>query len=39
MMQGNDNGFVYRGRVSYKNAYGLLIKTQRFPIQDLTSLT
>ncbi|HKG06891.1 MAG TPA: TonB-dependent receptor [Pedobacter sp.] len=22
MMQGNDKGFVYRGRVSYKNAYG-----------------
>ena len=22
MLQGNDNGFVYRGRVSYKNAYG-----------------
>ncbi len=22
MMQGNNNGFVYRGRVSYKNAYG-----------------
>lgn len=22
MMQGNDNGFVYRGRASYKNAYG-----------------
>ncbi len=22
MMQGNDNGFVYRGRVSYKNAHG-----------------
>lgn len=22
MLQGNNNGFVYRGRVSYKNAYG-----------------
>jgi iron complex outermembrane receptor protein len=22
MLQGNSNGFVYRGRVSYKNAYG-----------------
>jgi len=22
MLQGNDNGFVYRGRVSYKNAHG-----------------
>lgn len=31
MMQGNTNGFVYRGRVSYKNAYGFGYKNQIVP--------
>ncbi|MEJ2882528.1 TonB-dependent receptor [Pedobacter sp. GR22-6] len=31
MMQGNDNGFVYRGRVSYKNAYGFGYKDAVVP--------
>lgn len=31
MMQGNDNGFVYRGRVSYKNAYGFGYKNAIVP--------
>lgn len=31
MMQGNDNGFVYRGRVSYKNAYGFGYKSAVVP--------
>ncbi len=31
MMQGNDNGFVYRGRASYKNAYGFSYKNAVVP--------
>lgn len=31
MLQGNDNGFVYRGRVSYKNAYGYRYKGFNVP--------
>ncbi|SHF62138.1 TonB-dependent receptor [Pedobacter caeni] len=31
MLQGNDNGFVYRGRVSYKNAYGFGYKNTTVP--------
>lgn len=31
MMQGNDNGLVYRGRVSYKNAYGFEYKDRVVP--------
>lgn len=31
MLQGNDNGFVYRGRVSYKNAYGFAYKNTTVP--------
>jgi iron complex outermembrane receptor protein len=31
MMQGNDNGFVYRGRVSYKNAHGFAYKNKVVP--------
>jgi iron complex outermembrane receptor protein len=31
MMQGNDNGFVYRGRVSYKKAYGFAYKNTTVP--------
>lgn len=31
MMQGNDNGFVYRGRASYKNAYGFGYKDTTVP--------
>ena len=31
MMQGNSNGFVYRGRVSYKNAYGFSYKDKTVP--------
>jgi iron complex outermembrane receptor protein len=31
MLQGNDNGFVYRGRASYKNAYGYRYKGFNVP--------
>ncbi len=31
MFQGNDNGFVYRGRASYKNAYGFSYKDKVVP--------
>ena len=31
MLQGNDNGFVYRGRASYKNAYGFGYKGATVP--------
>lgn len=31
MMQGNSNGLVYRGRVSYKNAYGFGYKDHTVP--------
>lgn len=31
MLQGNTNGFVYRGRVSYKNAYGFAYKDNVVP--------
>ncbi|RZK87895.1 MAG: TonB-dependent receptor, partial [Pedobacter sp.] len=31
MMQGNSDGFVYRGRVSYKNAYGFSYKDKTVP--------
>lgn len=31
MMQGNSSGFVYRGRVSYKNAYGFGYKDHVVP--------
>lgn len=31
MMQGNTNGVVYRGRVSYKNAYGFSYKDKTVP--------
>jgi iron complex outermembrane receptor protein len=31
MLQGNDNGFVYRGRASYKNAYGFGYKNAVVP--------
>jgi iron complex outermembrane recepter protein len=31
MLQGNTNGFVYRGRVSYKNAYGFGYKNKIVP--------
>jgi len=31
MLQGNDNGFVYRGRASYKNAYGFGYKDAVVP--------
>lgn len=31
MLQGNDDGFVYRGRVSYKNAYGFGYKNTTVP--------
>ncbi|WP_276089413.1 TonB-dependent receptor [Pedobacter sp. JY14-1] len=31
MLQGNDNGFVYRGRASYKNAYGFSYKDAVVP--------
>lgn len=31
MLQGNDNGFVYRGRTSYKNAYGFGYKNTVVP--------
>lgn len=31
MMQGNDNGFVYRGRASYKSAYGFAFKNAVVP--------
>lgn len=31
MLQGNDNGFVYRGRTSYKNAYGYSYKGATVP--------
>ena len=31
MLQGNENGFVYRGRASYKNAYGFGYKNQTVP--------
>ncbi|AOM77618.1 TonB-dependent receptor [Pedobacter steynii] len=31
MLQGNDNGFVYRGRASYKNAYGFGYKNTTVP--------
>ncbi|ALL08479.1 energy transducer TonB [Pedobacter sp. PACM 27299] len=31
MLQGNDNGFVYRGRASYKNAYGFAYKDAVVP--------
>lgn len=31
MLQGNTNGFVYRGRVSYKNAYGFSYKDKTVP--------
>lgn len=31
MMQGNTNGFVYRGRASYKNAYGYSYRNQVVP--------
>lgn len=31
MLQGNENGFVYRGRVSYKNAHGFAYKNAIVP--------
>jgi iron complex outermembrane receptor protein len=31
MLQGNENGFVYRGRASYKNAYGFGYKNATVP--------
>lgn len=31
MLQGNDDGFVYRGRASYKNAYGFGYKNTTVP--------
>lgn len=31
MLQGNDNGFVYRGRASYKNAYSYAYKGKAVP--------
>jgi iron complex outermembrane receptor protein len=31
MLQGNENGFVYRGRASYKNAYGFGYKGKTVP--------
>ena len=31
MLQGNTNGFVYRGRASYKNAYGFAYKDKVVP--------
>lgn len=31
MLQGNENGFVYRGRASYKNAYGFGYKGATVP--------
>lgn len=31
MLQGNENGFVYRGRASYKNAYGFRYKDTTVP--------
>lgn len=31
MIQGNDNGFVYRGRASYKNAFGFSYKNAVVP--------
>jgi len=31
MLQGNANGFVYRGRASYKNAYGYAYKNHNVP--------
>lgn len=31
MLQGNTNGFVYRGRVSYKNAHGFAYKGNTVP--------
>jgi len=31
MLQGNDSGFVYRGRISYKNAYGYGYKNAIVP--------
>lgn len=31
MLQGNDNGFVYRGRASYKNAHGFGYKNATVP--------
>ncbi|MES2417872.1 MAG: TonB-dependent receptor [Bacteroidota bacterium] len=31
MLQGNTNGFVYRGRVSYKNAYGFSYADRTVP--------
>jgi iron complex outermembrane receptor protein len=31
MLQGNTDGFVYRGRVSYKNAYGFSYKDKTVP--------
>ncbi|RZK81317.1 MAG: TonB-dependent receptor [Pedobacter sp.] len=31
MLQGNDNGFVYRGRASYKNAFGFSYKDAIVP--------
>lgn len=31
MLQGNDNGFVYRGRASYKNAYGFSYRNTTVP--------
>lgn len=31
MLQGNDDGFIYRGRVSYKNAYGFGYKNTTVP--------
>ncbi len=31
MLQGNDNGFVYRGRASYKNAHSFGYKNQYVP--------
>jgi iron complex outermembrane receptor protein len=31
MLQGNDDGFVYRGRASYKNAYGFGYKDTTVP--------
>jgi iron complex outermembrane receptor protein len=31
MLQGNTNGFVYRGRASYKNAYGFGYRNQVVP--------
>jgi iron complex outermembrane receptor protein len=31
MLQGNNDGFVYRGRVSYKNAYGFSYRDKTVP--------